>query len=964
MSFDVNSKKGLTLSEVENSRAKHGRNVLTPPKKDPWWKLLLHKFDDPIIRILLIAAVFALFVGYFEGHYTEGLGIIAAIMLATLMAFINEFKASKEFDALNAVNDEAPTKVIRNGNVTTIPMSEVVVGDIVLIDTGDEVPADGTILEAISLSVNESSLTGEPISYKSQVVNDTDEQSTFPSNMLYRGTKVAEGNAVFEVTAVGDTTEIGKTAREASIQVNDATPLALQLEKLSKLIGVVGFSIAFATFLVLLVTDLAKGVVVFEQSHWFCLLAFFIPIVILSVRVWLPILLDLIRLLGVNKKVFKFLEIPFRSAFPKLLVFSFLVFVVISAVAYYFGTNIFTASSWFNLAIAERLLLYFMVAITLIVVAVPEGLAMSVTLSLAYSMRKMMATNNLVRKMVATETMGAATVICTDKTGTLTQNRMRVMETHFFAEKSIALQNPIASLVRKSFAVNSRAHLDSTENGLTPVGNPTDASLLLYLAENGFSYSDIRNNFELKSQVAFSSEWKYMASAGYSNSSGRWLVLVKGAPEIIMSKCSRVLAPQGVVSISDFSEDYRLQLSAMQAKGMRTIAFAYNELDEQIAKGEDIKPFVDNLVLLGFVGIADPVRTDVTQAVLECKQAGIEVKVITGDTLITVTEICRQIGLLNNETNHKSIISGPDFAMLSDDEALAIIKELKIIYRARPSDKLKLVRLLQLQGEVVAVTGDGTNDAPALNKANVGLAMGTGTSVAKDASDIILLDDSFASIVNAVRWGRSLYQNIQRFLFFQLTINVLALAIVLFGPIIGVTFPLTVIQMLWVNLIMDTFAALALATEPPHPEVMLEKPRKPSDFILTSLIKRNILVMSMLFFAVLVTLLVFMKSDGELTKHDLTIFFNVFVLLQFWNLFNARALNSSHSPFKGLFENKSFILIAVAILVGQIAIVQLGGAVFRTVPLSLVDWLILIVLTSSVFWIGELYRMLKLKCMK
>lgn len=956
MSFDFTSKKGLSTAEVEASRAQHGRNVLTPPLKDPWWKLLLHKFDDPIIRILLLAAFIALVVGYFEGHYTEGVGIIIAILLATFMAFINEYRASKEFDALNAVSDEVMVKVVRNGNVTTVSMSDIVVGDVVILDTGDVVPADGLLFESVSLAVNESSLTGEPISYKSHKPQAEESHATFPSNMVYKGTSVSDGHAIFEVTAVGDSTEIGKTAREATMQINQATPLGIQLDRLSKLIGVVAFSVAFIAFWILLISDLVSAKLVLSTSHWFCLLVFFVPISLLMVRVWLPSIFDVFKVIGVSIPKPSFLTIPFKRALLSLIILAILGFAAVVAIGFALGVNIFDAASWFSLGIAERLLLYFMVSITLIVVAVPEGLAMSVTLSLAYSMRKMMRTNNLVRKMVATETMGAATVICTDKTGTLTQNRMRVMETHFFAEQNIAASNPVASLIRKSLAVNSTAHLDRSGDNTHPVGNPTDAALLLYLMELGINYNDLRTEFELKSQIAFSSEWKYMASAGFSNLSGRWLVLLKGAPEVVIGRCNRVLAPQGVVSINGFSDNYNETLASLQGRGMRTIAFAYCELDETINQGQNIQPFTDNLVLLGFVGIADPVRTDVAQSVAECKQAGIEVKVVTGDTLVTAAEICKQIGIIDSEWDKSIVISGPEFAALSDDDALAIAGPLKIMYRARPTDKLKLVRLLQQKGEVVAVTGDGTNDAPALNKADVGLAMGSGTSVAKDASDIILLDDSFTSIVNAVRWGRSLYQNIQRFLFFQLTINLLALAIVLFGPIIGVTFPLTVIQMLWVNLIMDTFAALALATEPPHSEVMKEKPRKPSDFILTPLIKGNIVTMAALFFVVLVILLFIMKANGEISARELTIFFNVFVMLQFWNLFNARSLRAQHSPFKGLLENKSFLLIALAIFIGQVAIVQFGGVVFRTIPLGFTDWVIITIATSAVFWLGELRR--------
>ncbi len=957
MSFDFEKYKGLSNQEVEVNRSKYGENLLTPPKRDPWWKLFFEKFNDPIIRILLIAAVIAVAVGLFHGSFTEGIGIIVAILLATFMSFINEYKAGREFDILNKVNDDVEVKVIRNGNVTTIPRREVVVSDLVIVEIGEEIPADGEIIESLSLTVNESSLTGELSTRKWAASVNVEAEATFPSYKLLKGTTVTEGNAFYKVTAVGDNTEIGKTAYEASIQENQPTPLTRQLEKLSKLIGVIGFSVAGLAFWAFLANDLVKGKLSFTLSQWFVLFSILLPILILLIRVWLPVVYDFFALVGKSREYPGILKRPFSKLWYKQLFLAVVAFLAVAGTAYLSGINIFNSESWFRIEEIELLIQYFMVSITLIVVAVPEGLAMSVTLSLAYSMRKMTANNNLVRRMQATETMGAATVICTDKTGTLTRNEMRVMESHFFTGEISDEFNVASSLIHKSLAVNASAHLDVNGSVAKPIGNPTEGALLLWLHENGIDYKKLRSAFETKSQIAFNSENKYMATAGFSNISGRWLILLKGAPEVIVEKCKSMLTHKGMVSISKFEEEYGQTLKQAQGKGMRTIAFAYAELDEEITLGEDITQMLDNSVLIGFVGIADPVRDDVKDAVTECREAGIGIKVVTGDTIVTAREICRQIGLCNAENTNNQFLSGKEFAKLSDEDASKIVGNIRVLYRARPTDKLKLVRLLQEKDEVVAVTGDGTNDAPALNKANVGLAMGSGTSVARDASDIILLDDSFNSIVSAVRWGRSLYSNIQRFLYFQLVINLLALAIVLLGPLVGVSLPLTVTQMLWVNLIMDTLAALALATEPPHKEVMKQQPRKSSDFIISPSIKKSLLTTSALMFVFLMAFLKYLNIDRDISARELTIFFNVFVLLQFWNLLNARTIGTSHSAFHKLFQNRSYLIILTAILAGQIVIVQFGGSFFRTIPLSLTEWLILLISTSAVLWIGELKRL-------
>ncbi len=850
---------GLTDAQVVEHRQRFGRNDLTPPVRRPWWKLLLAKFNDPIIKLLLFAALLALVVGYFEGgSYVEGLGILAAVLLASLIAFFNEFKAEKEFDILNKVSDEAPVKVLRNGQATEVPKIDIVVADIVLLEQGDEIPADGRLLEAFSLHVNESSLNGESMPAAKVADVPAHYDTAYAPNVVLRGTTVTDGQGVMEVTAVGDASEIGQTAREATSINDEQTPLNKQLNRLSGIIGKLGIGIAVATFLLLAVRGLLSG------------------------------------------------EISFSAL---------------------------------SLDDAHVLLVYFMVAVTLIVVAVPEGLAMSVTLSLAYSMRRMTRTNNLVRRMHATETMGATTVICTDKTGTLTQNKMRVHADHFDNTTMAG-----DALVVESISLNSTAHLDrSNITEAHPVGNPTEGALLLWLFDRQIDYEAERRKATPVDRLLFTTENKFMATRCLSPSLGVEVIYVKGAPEMIMSRCAQL--PEGVQNL----------LKTYQQRGMRTLAFAYKEIKPEV-KG-DLKELSQELCWLGFVAIADPVRADVGEAIKNCMDAGIEVKIVTGDTSATAVEIARQIGLWLPSDGTAQQITGAEFSALSDEQAQAVAGKIKIMSRARPADKLRLVKFLQKQGEVVAVTGDGTNDAPALNHADVGLSMGTGTSVAKEASDIILLDDSFNSIVNAVRWGRSLYRNIQRFIQFQLTINVLALVVAFAGPFIGVTLPLTVTQMLWVNLIMDTFAALALATEAPENSVMRNKPRKITDFIITHNMAVNIFSQAAVFIVLLLGMLFYYSHDNNgLMPHEASVFFTVFVLLQFWNLFNARCSGSFKSAFSGLRENRVFLMIAGLILLLQILIVQFGGPVFRTDPLSLLEWCYIIAGTSVVLWIGEIIR--------
>ncbi|MBT9907242.1 calcium-translocating P-type ATPase, PMCA-type [Bacteroides fragilis] len=878
---------GLTDQEVLQSREKYGANLLTPPKRPSLLKLYLEKFEDPVVRVLLIAAVFSLIISVIENEYAETIGIIAAILLATGIGFYFEYDANKKFDLLNAVNEETLVKVIRNGRIQEIPRKDVVVGDIVVLETGEEIPADGELIEAISLQVNESNLTGEPVINKTIIEADFDEEATYASNLVMRGTTVVDGHGSMKVLRVGDATEIGKVARQSTEQTTEPTPLNIQLTKLANLIGKIGFTVAGLAFLIFFIKDVVLYFDFGALNGW---------------HDWLPVL--------------------------------------------------------------ERTLKYFMMAVTLIVVAVPEGLPMSVTLSLALNMRRMLATNNLVRKMHACETMGAITVICTDKTGTLTQNLMQVHEPNFYGLKDGGklADDDISRLIAEGISANSTAFLEETGEGEKPkgVGNPTEVALLLWLNSQKRNYLELREGARVLDQLTFSTERKFMATLVKSPLIGKKVLYIKGAPEIVLGKCKEVILDGRRVDSVEYRSTVEAQLLGYQNMAMRTLGFAFrlvedNEPDDCVALVSE-----NNLNFLGVVAISDPIRPDVPAAVAKCQSAGIGIKIVTGDTPGTATEIARQIGLWKPEDTERNRITGVAFAELSDEEALDRVMDLKIMSRARPTDKQRLVQLLQQKGVVVAVTGDGTNDAPALNHAQVGLSMGTGTSVAKEASDITLLDDSFNSIGTAVMWGRSLYKNIQRFIVFQLTINFAALLIVLLGSIVGTELPLTVTQMLWVNLIMDTFAALALASIPPSESVMNDKPRRSTDFIISKAMQHNIFGVGTLFLVVLMAMIYyFTNADGGMTVQRLTIFFTFFVMLQFWNLFNARVFGTTDSAFKGLTKSYGMELIVLAILGGQFLIVQFGGAVFRTEPLDWQTWLIIIGSSSLVLWIGELIRLVK-----
>lgn len=845
-----NIKHGLTSAQVEESRKKHGENVLTPPKRTSLWRLYLEKYNDPIIKVLLVAAAVSLVLAIIENEFVEVIGIFLAIFLATTIGFYFERDAAKKFDVLTAIGEESPVKVMRDGKVQEIPRCEVVVGDVVILGVGDEVPADGTLFEATDLQIDESALTGEPIISKFTDVRQ--DGATYPSNMALRSTMVMNGSGRMVVTAVGDATEIGKVARKSTEMTSVKTPLNLQLDRLAKLISKVGTGVAVAAFVIFL------------------------------------------------------------------------------------GHDIMTNDLWHTtdyLKMVETVLKYFMVSVTLIVMAVPEGLPMAVTLALALNMRRMLKSNNLVRKLHACETMGAVTVICTDKTGTLTQNKMQVQEMWTAGDSEADTQ-----LLRDAIARNSTADID----GDKAIGNPTEGALLLWMKRDGHDYRKSRTGIVW--QLPFSTERKYMATVADVDGQ-RWLFM-KGAPEIVATYC-------------DLTDEQRKALKerllGYQNKAMRTLAFACKRVDAGTEKCE-LTPADAHLTLQGVAAISDPLREEVPGAVRQCRKAGIDVKIVTGDTSATAIEIARQIGAWDDNTPAEAQITGPDFEALSDEEAYERVHVLRVMSRARPTDKQRLVNLLQKRGEVVAVTGDGTNDAPALNHAHVGLSLGSGTSVAKNASDMTLIDDSFGSIVRAVEWGRSLYKNIQRFIFFQLVVNVAALLLVLGGSLAGTELPLTITQILWVNLIMDTFAAMALASLPPSHEVMREKPRKQTDFIITKPIAWAICSVGVIFFAALLAMLVWFVPECGDELQGLTIFFTVFVMLQWWNLFNAKALGSNHSAFHGFLADKGLLLVLVIILAGQWIIVTFGGRMFRVEPLDLQTWLQIIVFTSPVMIIGELMR--------
>lgn len=949
---------GLSSKQVEESRKKYGSNLMTPPARKPWWVQLLEKFTDPLIVILLVAAAVS-FIPVIMGDthkLIESSGILGAVLLATTVSFFNEYKAGKEFDILNRVSDVAPVRVVRDGKHCQIPKSELVVGDIVTLGTGEEIPADGVVVESVAMKINQASLTGEsePV-LKTPEAEDEDLPGAYPANLLLRSTLVSEGTGVFCVTKVGDATEIGKVARAASEDNGEKSPLTLQLDGLCQGISVVGFSLALFLFSSLVVRGSMLGTFVLTEGQWyffFCLLA---SMAVAMLKVWYPTLQTLMSYFRIKLGTPSWLKNEGVMSWIYCILGGGIIFTASVSMLSSMECVTWEPDTWMSAEAAKSLLSYFMIAITLIVVSVPEGLPMSVTLSLAYSMRKMAAQNNLVRKMHACETIGAATVVCSDKTGTLTTNRMTVRECYFPQVNEQKAQAPIFPLLAEGISLNSTADLDEKGEVL---GNVTEGAMLMFLKDNGCNYENIRKSTTMRGQLPFTTMNKFMATCATSAAlGGKDVIFVKGAPEIVLGKCSTAYGAE----LNDAMRTEVLNtITTAQRKAMRVLGLAYKEATATTA--DAIKAECNNLVWMGCFVIQDPVRADVPAAVATCLKAGVGIKIVTGDNKETACQIGREIGLLpaEGEIPANAVLTGEEFGALTDEQLAAQVNDLRVLSRAKPMDKLRLVNTLQSKHHVVAVTGDGTNDAPALNHADVGLSMGiTGTSVAKEASDIILLDDSFTSITRAIKWGRSLYRNIQKFIVFQLTVNVAACGIAALGPFIGVDLPLTVTQMLWVNLIMDTFAALALATEPPSDDVMEQSPRNKLEFIITPSMWKWILGLGISFIAAIILFVDGMIpewKDPELYNYQLTMLFTAFVMLQFWNLFNARVYGTNHSFVKGLFANKSFLLIMAVIFIGQILAVEFGGEVFRTVHLSATDWLTLCAVTCPVLIIGEIVR--------
>lgn len=932
---------GLTNKQVEESRRRYGVNVLTPPEKETLWDTLKEActhwiaismsalvilsvvaaavlsgnmgaiiwsmpaiialatlmiltvgffggFGDPLFKILIMAFVLSIGISIYEfiwvdaGFKTffEPIGIIVALILATSIAFVLERNNEKTFQSLNEVNDDTLVKVIRNSNVCQVPRKDIVVDDIVLLEAGEEIPADCELLDAMNLNVNESSLTGELQVYKTTNPEELEKESTYPSNQIMKGTIILEGYCTAKVLKVGDATESGKVFEAAQVEEGGSTPLSEELDGLADLIT--------------------------KASY----------------------------------------------------VFAALIVVGRIFIYFYMGDADFSSGNGW-IGFVTYILNTVMIAVTLIVVAVPEGLPMSVTLSLAFSMRKLMKENTLPRTMHSCETMGATSVICTDKTGTLTQNKMQVVECD--------LNEVSDELLAEMIALNTTANLDFTDKGnVKTVGNPTECALLLWLHSKGQNYMSIREKSTIVDRLPFSTENKYMATITDSATLNKKVVYVKGAPEILLSM-STVEESQ--------KQKYNEELLGYQNKAMRTLAMAYVEADGKEELFKDGKLNTKELTFIGVFAISDPVRKDVPTAIKDCVNAGIQVKIVTGDTTGTAKEIGRQIGLWNNTDGDKNIMTGVEFAAMSDEELVNRVEDIKILSRARPNDKEGLVRLLKQKGHVVAATGDGTNDAPALNVADVGLSMGDGTAVAKEASDMTIQDNSFSTIANAVMWGRSLYKNIQRFLLFQLTVNVTACFLVLFGAFMGTESPLTVTQMLWINLIMDTFAAIALASLPPSQKVMQDKPRNRKASILSHSMRVNILGVGFFFFFLLVAML-YIFEHGEYTSmvdllnfhigerdglstYELTLIFTTFVMTHFFYLFNARAFETGRSAlhFKGC---QGLLMIVAIVFLGQIAMVEIPMLqdFFNVCGLNLQDWVIIIIGSSLVLWVHEIWHLI------
>ncbi len=1027
----LDSERGLSKQQVLQMREKFGRNELTPPEREPWWKLLLEKFDDPTIKILIAAAVISLLMTAAEkwllkdpdASFIDSIGIFLAVLLATLVGYFSERKSAKEFELLNKVKDDIRVKVLREGQLEEISIGELVVGDLIRVDLGDKIPADGIVVDSLGLLVDQSLLTGEsvPVEKKSldlasvgkEDLREFEQRGMVDENsQLARGTMVCDGHGMFLVTDVGDRTKLGQIAAKLAekSEAEAETPLVQKLTVLAKQISVVGVTASMSIFTImalhavfhsklddhwiengtsLFYVSLVGAIVLSLLAYRFALEPFFSSMDMKPHKRWLKAVLHIPLLVGCWAILAGVLEIGFGGdpglAIPML----------------------------------NDLLLSFIVAVTIIVVAVPEGLPMMVTVSLALNMMKMAKENCLIRKLVASETIGSATIICTDKTGTLTQNKMRAI--WFFAGMKEFDRDHVDDLVNSpewnrfvdGIAINTEANLNIVEQSeVVGIGNPTECSLLMLLHENGVDYRDNRDKYPRIHELSHNSQRK-MSMVMVKREKGKreegekgiyHQCFMKGAPERILENCSGVLVGGNVEPIEQYRDAIEAALVKASEQALRVIA-----LSERVSEGVcDFEKEPERCihcgthVLVGLVGIADPIRPEVAAAVQTCFDAGIQVKMITGDALPTAVAIAKQAGILQEDRgqrvedrkgitdyelgNREAVLTSEQFAKISDDDLPEVAENLRVLARSTPMDKLRLVKALHKRGEVVAMTGDGTNDAPALKHADVGLSMGiAGTEVAKEASDIVLMDDNFKSIVTGVWWGRTLYKNIQKFLQFQLSVNVVALLCALVGPMVGVPLPFTVTQLLWINIIMDTFAAIALSTDPPRSKTMRQKPISRTDHIITPAMGLTILLNSLYQVAILFAALwggwfltqphdyaAFAEPKDPINLEAFTVFFTIFIMFLFWRIFTSRALDHDESAFSLLAKNRLFLLIAGLILVVQIIMVQASGTdretqsllgkVFRTEALTLLQWLKITALTATIIPVAWLSRQIAFRC--
>lgn len=837
----TDSEKGLNPEQVEKSRSTYGTNSFVRQSHESLAKRIWDASTEPMLVMLIFAAIITLAVNitrYFTGgeyNFLECVGIFAAIALSVVITIITEGKSAKAFEALNKINEDTLIKVIRNGEPQLITQKEIVVGDIIMIETGDKIVADGRLFSSNDLSVDESALTGEslPVKKDAEFVCQKSTPVAERANMLYSGCFVSAGNGQMLVTGVGNDTEFGQIAQELSSIEKTTTPLQEKLDKLGKQITVLGASAAAIVFAIEVLQFVMNG-----------------------------------------------------------------------------QLNLDTVSD------------AFITSIVLIVAAVPEGLPTIVAVSLALNIIKMSKENALVKKMIACETIGCVNIICSDKTGTLTENRMTVQKIYTGGEL-IDPEQLKDEMLLKNYCINSNANISEEDGSWSFIGNPTEGSLLAAAAKAGVDYQELRHAADIVRVFPFSSQNKDMSTIVREN--GKEILYVKGNPEKIISLCTGI-------SEEEKEKNFHL-MEEFQNKAGRLLAFAHKELEGQY-NDEEQDEVEQGLIYDGFVVISDPLSPDVYKSIRNCRSAGIEVKMLTGDNIRTARAIANELHMLDDD---HIAVEAADIEKLTDEELKEALKKIQVIARSTPLVKMRVVKLLKEQGNVVAVTGDGINDAPAIKHADVGIAMGiAGTDVTKEASDMVLLDDSFSTIIKAVQWGRGIYENFKRFIQFQLTVNVSSVVVVICSILAGFSAPFTALELLWINIIMDGPPALTLGLEPIRPDLLKHKPTRRNENIISKKMLLRIFVNG-IFISVIFMLQHFKNFLGAVPEEEATVLFTLFVLFQLFNAFNCRELDDT-PMFKNLLKNKLMLGVFLLVLILQGIITQFGAAVFETVPLSAAMW--------------------------